>query len=79
MREIFNILLNLKITDNTVKSELSKIGIKESDMNNKILLCYNMVNKALAGNVKAFETIVKTVEKKPEDMTDNEIKITIVN
>lgn len=66
MKEIFKTLLGLPVINSSDKEELMSCGFKKHDLNNKTLLCYNVFREAKNGNIKAFETICKIIDKEDD-------------
>lgn len=66
MKEIFKTLLSLPIKKSSDKEELIDCGFEKQYLNNKTLLCYNVFREARNGNIKAFETICKIIDKEDD-------------
>ena len=69
-KELFNLLLDAEITDERAKKMLNKIGIE--DKTNKMLLVATTFQKALKGDMRAFENIRDTAGEKPKENDTNE-------
>ena len=64
-REQLNILLDLPIKNEKIKNQLKELGIEENNMNNQMALLIAMYQKALKGDVSAFNTLRDTSGEKP--------------
>jgi hypothetical protein len=60
MREQLEMLLNLPIKNGKIKDQLQQLGVEDNDMNNQMALIIAMYQKALKGDVQAFNTLRDT-------------------
>lgn len=65
MREQLNMLLNLPIKSSKIKVQLKELGVEDTEMNNQMALLIAMYQKALKGDVSAFNTLRDTSGEKP--------------
>ena len=59
LKEQMRILLELPPTDKEKFEALLKIGFDEEDITNKFLLSFTLLEKALNGDIKAYDLIEK--------------------
>lgn len=72
LREQFEILLSLPLKDKEIKKKLKKLGITTDEMDNQMAMVISMWNKALHGDIKAFNSIRDLLgEKPPENINVN--------
>ena len=57
IKENIELLLSLPIKSNKTKEQLKELGIDETEMNNQMALVIAMYQKALKGDVQAFNTL----------------------
>ena len=82
MREQLNMLLNLPIKSTKTKEQLKELGIEDSEMNNQMALLIAMYQKAVKGDVSAFntlrdtsgESIINKVEVQQTPIIEDDIK-----
>lgn len=60
MKEQLELLFSLPIKNDKVKSQLKELGIEDNEMNNQMALLIAMYQKALKGDVNAFNSIRDT-------------------
>ena len=65
IRENIELLLGLPIKSTKTKEQLRQLGIDETEMNNQMALVIAMYQKALKGDVNAFNTLRDTLGQKP--------------
>lgn len=65
MREQLEVMMSLKVKEESTINELKKMGIKKSDMNNQTALLMAVFLKGLNGDVKAAEFIRDTMGQNP--------------
>lgn len=68
MREQLDMLLNLPVKSSKIKEQLKELGIENDDLNNQMALLIAVYQKALKGDVQAFNTLRDTVGEKPVDV-----------
>lgn len=71
-KELFNMLLDAEIKDEKAKKILNKLGIEDEDKTNKMLLVATTFQKAVQGDMRAFENIRDTAGEKPKENDTNE-------
>lgn len=57
IKENINLLLSLPIKSSKTREQLRALGIDDNEMNNQMALIISIYNKALKGDVNAFNTI----------------------
>lgn len=67
IKEQLNLLLSLPLKDKKTKSKIEKMGIDGEDIDNQMALVIAMWQKAMTGDVSAFNTIRDTVGEKPQE------------
>jgi hypothetical protein len=70
MREQLEILLNLPIKNTKVKEQLKHLGLEDDEMTNQMALITAMYQKALKGDVQAFNTLRDTSGQKPIEILE---------
>lgn len=65
MREQLEVMMSLKVKEESTINKLKKMGIKKSDMNNQTALLMAVFLKGLNGDVKAAEFIRDTLGENP--------------
>lgn len=80
-KELFNLLLSMKVIDEEAIDYLEKLGFKKNERTNKALLAVTTYQKALKGDMKAFELIRDTIGEmqKNEIEISNNSRINIIN
>lgn len=56
-------LLDLPVSDKKDFEKLKASGFEESEINNKLLMTYSLFEKAISGDIKAFNTIKEILGK----------------
>ncbi len=67
MKDMFEYLLSLEVTDEKLKKKMSDMGIDDEQMTYNAMVCYSMIRAACSENVKAAEFIRDTTGQKPQD------------
>lgn len=67
MKDMFEYLLSLDVTDAELKKKMSEMGIDDEQMTYNAMVCYSMIQAACSGSVKAAEFIRDTTGQKPQD------------
>lgn len=82
IKEQLELLLSLPLKDENAKKKLKQLGINADNIDNQMAMIIAIWNKALKGDVQAFNSIRDTVGEKPKDVIENinnEQRIVIVN
>ena len=66
MKDMFEYLLGLDVTDAELKKKMSEMGIDDEQMTYNAMVCYSMIRAACAGNVKAA-TFIRDTTGQPQD------------
>lgn len=61
------LLLSLPLKDEKAKTKLEKLGIDTDNIDNQMAMVISMWNKAIKGDVQAFNSIRDTVGEKPKE------------
>ena len=67
MKDMFEYLLGLDVTDDELKKKMSEMGIDDEQMTYNAMVCYSMIRAACAGSVKAATFIRDTTGQKPAE------------
>ena len=65
IRDNMELLLSLPIKSDKVKEALLKQGIEDTDLTNQMAMVVAMYEKAMSGDVNAFNSIRDTIGQKP--------------
>lgn len=82
IKEQLELLLSLPLKDENAKKKLKQLGIDADNLDNQMAMIIAIWNKALKGDVQAFNSIRDSVGEKPRDVIENinnEQRIVIVN
>jgi len=82
IKEQLELLLSLPLKDENAKMKLKQLGIDADNLDNQMAMIIAIWNKALKGDVQAFNSIRDTVGEKPKDVIENinnEQRVVIVN
>lgn len=63
IKKQLNYLLDLPVADKKELEKLKEKGFEETEINNKLLMTYSLFEKAINGDIKAFNTIKGIIEK----------------
>lgn len=72
--EQMKLLLSLPLKDEKAKAKLESLGIDADNIDNQMAMIISMWNKAIKGDVQAFNSIRDTVGEKPKDDVDVTVK-----
>lgn len=61
IKDNIELLLSLPIKSNKTKEQLKALGIDDNEMNNQMAMVIAMYQKALKGDVQAFNTLRDTI------------------
>lgn len=70
IKDNIELLLSLPIKSNKTKEQLKALGIDDDEMNNQMALVIAMYQKALKGDVQAFNTLRDTIGQKPIEVQE---------
>ncbi len=82
IKEQLELLLSLPLKDENAKKKLKQLGINADNLDNQMAMIIAIWNKALKGDVQAFNSIRDSVGEKPRDVIENinnEQRVVIVN
>lgn len=65
MKAAAKLLLDMELTDATLREELNRVGLQEEDLTNQLALLVRMFQKALDGDVKAATFLRDTAGESP--------------
>lgn len=71
IKEQLELLLSLPLKDENAKRKLEQIGIDADNLDNQMAMVISIWNKALKGDVQAFNTIRDSVGEKPKEVIEN--------
>ena len=72
IKEQLELLLSLPLKDENAKRKLKQIGIDADNLDNQMAMIISIWNKALKGDIQAFNSIRDSVGENPRDVADNE-------
>lgn len=75
IKEQFNLLLSLPLKDERTKSKFKSLGIENEDIDNQMAMIIAMWQKALKGDVGAFNTIRETIGEKNQEETEENNRV----
>lgn len=67
IKEQISLLLSLPLKDEKTKAKLKSLGIESEDIDNQMAMVIAMWQKALKGDVSAFNSIRDTIGEKPQE------------
>ena len=70
IKDSIELLLGLPIQSNKTKEQLRSLGISEDEMNNQTAMVIAIYQKALKGDVSAFNTLRDSVGQKPVEVQE---------
>ena len=65
IKEQLELLLSLPLKDENAKKKLKQLGIDVDNLDNQMAMVISMWNKAIKGDVQAFNSIRDTIGEKP--------------
>ena len=71
IKEQLELLLSLPLKDENAKRKLEQIGIDADNLDNQMAMVISIWNKALKGDIQAFNSIRDSVGEKPSDVVEN--------
>ena len=77
-KEQIELLLSLPLKDEKAKKQLEKLGIDTENIDNQMAMVISMWQKAIKGDVQAFNTLRDTVGEKPKDKVEHSGAIPVV-
>ena len=72
IKNLFEQLLSLELKDVTLKEQIKSLGIPEDEITIQMALCVSITQRALQGNLKAFEIIQNSTGQNWKEGTDTE-------
>lgn len=66
IKDLFELLMSLNLQDDTLKKQIQSLGIPEDELTIQMALCVAVTNRALQGNLKAFELIQNSLRTELE-------------
>lgn len=66
IKEQIQLLLEMPVQNENKRDKLIEAGFKKNEINNQLLLTYSIFEKALTGDIRACELIVKILEIEKE-------------
>lgn len=70
IKDNIELLLSLPIKNSKTKEQLKQLGIDDTEMNNQMAMVIAMYQKAIKGDVQAFNTLRDTIGQKPIEKTE---------
>lgn len=71
IREQLKLLLSLPLKDENAKRKLEQLGIDADNLDNQMAMVIAIWNKALKGDIQAFNSIRDSVGEKPKEVIEN--------
>ena len=71
IKDQISLLLSLPLKDEKTKAKFKSLGIDSEDIDNQMAMVIAMWQKALKGDVNAFNTIRDTIGEKPVEQIQN--------
>lgn len=71
IKDNIELLLSLPIKSNKIKEQLQALGIEESEMTNQMAMIIGLWNKAVKGDVSAFNSLRDTIGEKPKEIIEH--------
>lgn len=71
IKEQLELLLSLPLKDENAKMKLKQMGIDADNLDNQMAMVISIWNKALKGDVQAFNSIRDSVGEKPKEVIEN--------
>ena len=63
--------MSLPLKDENAKRKLEQLGIDADNLDNQMAMVISIWNKALKGDIQAFNSIRDSVGEKPSDVVEN--------
>ncbi len=79
MREQLEMLLSLSLKNEDVKKKIKDLGVNVEDIDNQLAINLSLMNKALKGDVQAYQVIRDTIGEKPKDKIEHSGSISYEN
>ena len=71
IKEQLELLLSLPLKDENAKRKLEQLGIDADNLDNQMAMIISIWNKALKGDIQAFNSIRDSIGEKPSDVVEN--------
>lgn len=71
IKDDINLLLSLPIKNDNMKKQLKALGIEDNEMTNQMAMTIAMWQKAIKGDVSAFNSLRDTIGEKPKDIIEH--------
>lgn len=78
IKEQFEMLMSLDLQDDTLKEQITSLGIPVEEITLQMALCVTIMQQALQGNIRAFELIQNTLGQNPINEIENEERQPII-
>ncbi len=78
MRENAELLLELPLKSNKLKEQIKNLGIEDDEITNQMALIVSLYQKALKGDVNAFNALQATKGEKPIDRQEIHSEVPII-
>lgn len=75
IKEQLELLLSLPLKDKNATEKLKSMGIDADNVDNQMAMIISMWNKAIKGDVQAFNSIRDSVGEKPKEVIDNNLRL----
>lgn len=75
IKDDINLILSLPIQNNKLKEQLKGLGIGDEEMTNQMAMTIAMWQKAVKGDVSAFNTLRDTIGEKPKEVVEHQGEI----
>ena len=79
MKEQLEMLLSLSLKNEDVKKKIKDLGVNVEDIDNQLAINLSLMNKALKGDVQAYQVIRDTIGEKPKDKIEHSGSISYEN
>lgn len=71
IKDNIELLLSLPIKNDNMKKQLKALGIDDDEMTNQMAMTIAMWQKAIKGDVSAFNTLRDTIGEKPKEVVEH--------
>ena len=78
MRENAELLLSLPLQKGKLKEQIRSLGIEDEEITNQMALIVSLFQKAMKGDVTAFNSLQATVGEKPTEKIEHSGTIPVV-